>query len=245
MAPRMLSRVVATAANRSSRDGLDGVHGSSPRRRRLERCCRFIGVRKIFPELPSLDAAIREALQSRADAPVNYYAEYLESETFPSEPSTLALRDYIRRKFEGRRIDVVVANATPALQFVLRFREELFPRVPIVFLAGRIPEAIAQHKVAGITGVLSDVRAGRDTGPGAEAAPVGETCVRRRASADCRGVRRRVRAALSRFSERVELTYITRAVAAWPPCRCQGHIPARLDSLHPLHASRQRGCRLF
>ena len=87
-----------------------------------------------FPGTAVADAAIREALQSRDDAPVNYYAEYLESETFPSEPATLALRDYIRRKFEGRRIDVVVANTTPALQFVIRFREELFPRCRSSFL---------------------------------------------------------------------------------------------------------------
>ncbi len=80
-----------------------------------------------FPGSAVLDGAIREGLQSRADAPVNYYAEYLESETFPTELATLALRDYIRRKFDGRRIDVVVADTTPALQFAIRFREELFP----------------------------------------------------------------------------------------------------------------------
>jgi len=82
-----------------------------------------------FPGSSVLDGAMREGLQSRADAPVNYYAEYLESETFPTEQATLALRDYIRRKFDGRRIDVVVADTTPAVQFVIRFREELFPRV--------------------------------------------------------------------------------------------------------------------
>jgi len=62
-----------------------------------------------FPGSSVLDGAMREGLQSRADAPVNYYAEYLE--------------------FDGRRIDVVVADTTPAVQFVIRFREELFPRV--------------------------------------------------------------------------------------------------------------------
>ena len=109
-----------------------------------------------FPGSSVLDAAIREGLQSRADAPVNYYAEYLESETFPTEQATLALRDYVRRKFDGRRIDLVVADTAPAVQFVIRFREELFPRVPVVFVAGRIPEAVARHTTAGITGVLSD-----------------------------------------------------------------------------------------
>ena len=43
-----------------------------------------------FPGSSVLDGAMREGLQSRADAPVNYYAEYLESETFPTEQATLA-----------------------------------------------------------------------------------------------------------------------------------------------------------
>ena len=143
-----------------------------------------------FPGTSVADAAIREALQSRADAPVNYYAEYLESETFPSEPATLALRDYIRRKFEGRRIDVVVANTTPALQFVIRFRErtvsscaDRLSRRPHT-RADRTTQSCRNYRRA------ERLRAGRDTRPGAEAAPLGETCVRRRASADCRGLRR-------------------------------------------------------
>src|SRR5262245_45263602 len=77
----------------------------------------------IFPGPRVMDAAIREALRSDGDPPVNYFDEYLESEDFPPEMASLALRDYIRRKFEGRRIDVVIANATPALQFALRHRE--------------------------------------------------------------------------------------------------------------------------
>ena len=161
-----------------------------------------------FPGTSVADAAIREALQSRPDAPVNYFAEYLESETFPSEPATLALRDYIRRKFDGRRIDVVVANTTPALQFVIRFREELFPRVPIVFVAGRMPESIAQHNVAGITGVLSDSAMGETLDLALRLHPSVKRVFVVAQAPTVEGYDEAVRAALGRFSERVELTYI-------------------------------------
>ena len=57
---------------------------------------------------------------------------------FPSEPASLALRDYIRRKFHGRSIDLVIANTTPALPFVLH-RDDLFPARRSSF-AGRVPE---------------------------------------------------------------------------------------------------------
>ena len=54
-----------------------------------------------FPGSTLMDAAIRTELQT--GAPVNYFAEYLETETFAAEPASLALRDYIRQKFAGRR----------------------------------------------------------------------------------------------------------------------------------------------
>ena len=161
-----------------------------------------------FPGSSVLDGAIREGLQSRADAPVNYYAEYLESTTFPSEQATLALRDYIRRKFDGRRIDVVVADTTPAVQFVIRFREELFPRVPIVFIAGRIPEAVAQHTAAGITGVLSDAALRETLDLALKLHPSVKRVFVVGQAPTVEGYDAGIRAALGTFSERVVLTYV-------------------------------------
>ncbi len=59
-----------------------------------------------YPSNPKEDAAIREALVSGSETPIDYHAEYLESEVFPGEEASLALRDYIQRKYRGRRIDV-------------------------------------------------------------------------------------------------------------------------------------------
>ena len=36
-----------------------------------------------FPSNPILDAGIRESLASRPDVPIDYFAEYLESDLFP------------------------------------------------------------------------------------------------------------------------------------------------------------------
>ena len=80
-----------------------------------------------FPSNPVVDGAIREVLLSASDTPVDYFAEYLESDRFPEDEASLALRDYIRQKYRGRRIDLVVAVSEVALRFVLRFRDELFP----------------------------------------------------------------------------------------------------------------------
>ena len=158
-----------------------------------------------FPGTAILDAAIHDALRGRDNVPINYYAEYLESETFPPEVADPALRDYIQRKYAGRRIDVVVANTTPAFDFALRHRPELFPGVPIVFVAGRLPDAV---QTPGVTGVVSD---------GAFAATL-EVALTLHP-----GVRRvfvvaqaptvptydqAVQAALSQFTSRVDITYV-------------------------------------
>jgi signal transduction histidine kinase len=161
-----------------------------------------------FPGTAAVDAAIQETLLSSAAPPVHYYAEYLETEEFRSETALLAFRNYVREKFAGHRIDVVIANSTPALQFALRHREELFPRVPVVFVAGSLPGLTINSAHAGVTGVLSD-------------APFAETLelalklhpsVRRvyvvAQAPTSEGYDERVRTALQPFSQRVELTYI-------------------------------------
>ena len=161
-----------------------------------------------FPGTSVVDAAIREALLSPADVPLRYYSEYLETEEFPSEAASLAFRDYIREKFAGRRIDLVIANSTPALQFALRHRLDLFPDVPIVFAAGSLPGVTIGTTPPGITGVLSDA-AWAET---LELALSLHPSVRRvfvvAQAPTSDSYDERIRAALAPFSDRVQITYI-------------------------------------
>jgi signal transduction histidine kinase len=159
-----------------------------------------------FPGTPVLNAAIREELQSRPDAPINYFAEYLESEAFPA--SFAALRDYIRQKYAGRHIDLVIANTTPSLRFVLQYRQELFPDVPVLFLAGSMPAEMSDHSVSKMTGVVSDVSFAETLALALQLHPgVRRVFVVADAPTE-QEYRERVRAALTQFTGRVELVYI-------------------------------------
>lgn len=161
-----------------------------------------------FPTNPVMDAAIRDALLSRSGAPVDYYAEYLESETLPPENTSVALRKYIRHKFEGRRIDLVITTATPALQFATRHREELFPNVPIVFVAGVVPDGMVNHTFARVTGVVSDPGFGETLDLALRLhRSVRQVFVVAQAPT-VEGYDERVRSALHPFGQRVKLTYI-------------------------------------
>ena len=100
------------------------------------------------------DAGIREGLRSRPEAPIDYHAEYLESDRFPEEEASLAFRDYLDRKYRDRRIDVVIAVTDVALEFMLRYRGELFPDAPIVFFGSKAVDPNSSHDGAGLTGIV-------------------------------------------------------------------------------------------
>jgi PAS domain S-box-containing protein len=94
------------------------------------------------------------ALRASAHRDIEFYFEYLESSRFPGEDQSLFLRDYIRQKYAGHSIDVVIANSTPALEFLFLYRAELFPDTPIVFAASQRPSDAQLRLGAGATGVI-------------------------------------------------------------------------------------------
>src|SRR6185503_1398231 len=101
------------------------------------------------------DRSFRAALQSAPVGAVEYYPEYLESNRFPGENQARALRDYLTQKYVDRPIDVVVANSDASLDFLLRYREDLFPNTPIVFIAARHPSKEELAAGPGLTGLVN------------------------------------------------------------------------------------------
>ena len=108
---------------------------------------------EVFPGNPVFDATVREMLFSHSTIQVVARSEYLENEEF-AETADAALLEYIRIKFAGWRPDLVIANSAPALTFVLRHRDELFPNVPVVFVSASEPDGLRAGTLHGVTGVL-------------------------------------------------------------------------------------------
>ena len=158
-----------------------------------------------FPSNPILDAGIREALASRSDVAIDYFAEYLESDIFPAEEAASALTDYIRRKYRGRRIDLVIAMTDTGLRFVLDHRGELFPQAPIVFF-GVAPGEITQVG-GGITGIRVGVAYGETLKLALALHPSTQNVFVIAKGPDARTVEA-VRAELGGFSQRVSFTYL-------------------------------------
>jgi len=160
-----------------------------------------------FPTNPVTQQALREALTSRPDIPVEYFGEFLESERFSPEIASESLREYIRTKYRGRRIDLVIAMTDQVVQFALDNRQELFPDAPIVFTGLRAPSDSIRTAGPGMTGIRVSNAHGETLKLALELHPSTEQVFVVAHSPNEQSVAA-VRGELSRFSQRVKVTFI-------------------------------------
>lgn len=175
-----------------------------------------------FPSNPLLDAGVRKGLASKGRPGVHYVTEYLESDPLTPEASS-ALADYIRLKYQGQRIDVVIALASPAVRFVLDHRSDLFPDAPMVFASVSAPAANLRTVGRGLTGVKVGIAYAATLKLALELHPSTEQVFVIARTGDPQ-LLNSVRAELQGFSQRLRLTYVdeptvprlVKAVAAIP-----------------------------
>ena len=100
------------------------------------------------------DEYFQNALKAAPFANLDYYPEYLEPTRFPGEDYLEAFHDYLKRKYQGKRIDVVVAIPDVPLNFVLKYRKDLFPDTPIVFISSKFPGEAEYAVTRDMTGIV-------------------------------------------------------------------------------------------
>jgi len=108
---------------------------------------------KNYPGHVRWDQGFRPALEQGAGGSIEYYPEYLEANRFPGENQSQILHDYLKEKYAGRPIDVVVAQSEVSLNFLARYRNDLFPNVPVVFYSATrpTPQTLALwHNITGL-----------------------------------------------------------------------------------------------
>ncbi|MGH9766642.1 MAG: ABC transporter substrate binding protein [Blastocatellia bacterium] len=110
---------------------------------------------KDVPANVTLDKSIQEAFRAAPAGSIEYYAEYLEENRFPGESQSLLLRDYLRQKYADHRIDVLIALSNASLNFLLKYRNDLFPNTPIVFHTMSRAN-LGKQTDAGLTAVVVD-----------------------------------------------------------------------------------------
>jgi signal transduction histidine kinase len=161
---------------------------------------------EFFPPNPILDAALREVLVQAGATPIEYYAEYLESDRI-GENASAALADYIGHKYQDRHIDLVIAVTNDSLRFTLQHRRVLFPDAPIVFGGIAIPDEGVRRAGPGVAALrvgsayVQTLRLALELHPSTERVFV-------LARSPNQDDMRSVRAQLAQFAEQVQLTFV-------------------------------------
>ena len=83
-----------------------------------------------------IDGTIRTVLNDGLAGQLDYYTEYLDIARFPEADYQPAVRDFFRRKYASQTFDVVVPTTDAMIDFVNRYRDELFPGAAVVYAAG-------------------------------------------------------------------------------------------------------------
>jgi PAS domain S-box-containing protein len=79
-----------------------------------------------------IDQGIGDALHDHAND-ISIYTEYMDLKRFPEDPHIESLRRVFRIKYSKTRFDAILCTDDHAFQFLLQFRDELFPGTPVIF----------------------------------------------------------------------------------------------------------------
>ena len=104
-----------------------------------------------------VEQSLRSTLKNGSPVPLDVYAEYLDFIRTRVDDYEKELVALLRRKYEGRKFDLIIAVLPTALGVLLKNQPEIFPDTPIVFLV------LDQRNVAGlnlgpnVTGVWGEI----------------------------------------------------------------------------------------
>jgi len=100
-----------------------------------------------------VNRALRSTFAGEAPWRVDVRNEYVSTSRSSDSDFMQAQVSLLRWKYAGRKVDLVVAGLSSGLDFTLRYREELFPGVPVVFVAVDHREVQARHLPPDVIGV--------------------------------------------------------------------------------------------
>jgi PAS domain S-box-containing protein len=113
------------------------------------------------PAVALIEQEVHAALDEKSPYDVEFYSEYLETTLFPDETSQNKLRNLYIRKYETRKLDLIVAVGPSAIQFMANVHKRFFPGVPIVFCASSEEQADRPKLDSRFTGVWMTIEAAK------------------------------------------------------------------------------------
>ena len=99
-----------------------------------------------------VDQGIRSTFATASHERIEIYNEYLDISRSTGAGEQLQA-ELLRQKFAGRKVDLVITGLSTALDFALKYRNQLFPGAPVIFLAVEQREIKARKLPPDVIGV--------------------------------------------------------------------------------------------
>jgi signal transduction histidine kinase len=87
----------------------------------------------VLPANEIVDRLLRENLHASDQYRVEVYNEYLDIARFPGDENLERARSLLKEKYSGRKVDLVIAGGSVALEFLVDSRDLLFADVPLIY----------------------------------------------------------------------------------------------------------------
>ena len=115
----------------------------------------FKNVLVLYPySAPPSFEVLKSTVRARIPGQINFYTVSMSNRRFQDKDYQKSLAETFRRGYGGMKLDLVIASTYPILQFAVKYRNKMFPAVPIVFF-DVYPNDIERQKVwPGVTGVI-------------------------------------------------------------------------------------------
>ena len=81
----------------------------------------------------AFDSGLRQTINANPGQPIQILSEFLDEPEFGGDRYELTMVTYLRDKYAERPLGAVLTLNDTALRFILRYRDRLFPGVPIVY----------------------------------------------------------------------------------------------------------------
>ena len=105
------------------------------------------------PGIVLINQALRSTFASQSPGHIEVRNEYVDTTRLRDAEFMRAQVSLLQRKYAGRKVDLVIAGLSSGLDFALQYRDEVFPGVPVVFVAVDQREVKARRLPPDVIGV--------------------------------------------------------------------------------------------
>lgn len=93
----------------------------------------FSGVDPNISSVIEVSEIFRSTLEKGSPARFQFYSESLDNLRIPEDKYEQELVKLLQRKYQGEKFDLIFTITSPALKFLLKHQDELFPDTPTIF----------------------------------------------------------------------------------------------------------------